>query len=1237
MLNLTALAVVVLFSVTGCTRGSNKTGTVALKFKTSESVSMSTSDLVHVVINVSGGNLKQAAFLQWDRHDCQSGACAIPPYWEIKDIPSGGTVYIQVLTVYEDSVTEQLTFKYSDANKSINQGTNEISLTPVTIGGATTQANFYGRYLDRDVAGVATGPTGTLETRFKPPASASIKSDPPALLIMSNPVIAGWMSLFALDGDAKFDYYLNGALFMKNVDIASLQSKANGNSALVQIDIPDYERANYQGGAQVGLQPEKAQKIFIGYMGPQVGTQLACYSNLDGGAIADAFVAGTSGASNLQWYGNTRAAATSSRVSPQYGGTPFSPGDTSQCDTSSTEFADHMVFNYLGLRNGHDSVTNFRGPFRAVTSYGDFVNALSANNSGVSLEVNMLPGTTDAGVIGALRVFQRASTGSDSGLYGSGDGIQCSTLANKGFKVLADVAVTTGQTAIRANFPNVANPQGLDLVVCPMLASGVLVDAGVKANGIRQPAVFKIIGGDGTKSSVKGPGINGTEQLLKSAFLNNFHNIAFEIANQMVTPSHVAAAYASVDDGAWFSVTTSSYFFNDAQTTISFIPITSSNTALFSALGGGASRNVRFKVQLSAFGISSFGSEKAEIISNSIRLIGSNDCGSPGTLQAYDLNSPAGSPIYFNSGNLLAVATTADADKHRFQMRWPGCGDGTNWAAAPLDYMDISGGSGCFSSTDITRANSLEIQIDPKDTYSAQGNCNLSGVNAYFKTPSNAGSDNVFGSGSGITINHSTVAKSLGLLAVATTIGNMVDLQYFYDFALIGPSNNFAAGAVQLNDDRRWISLTSLANAVTSWLNMPDWFASAPPNGMLVSFQASAAPLMGPLRLLNGTDPGAGNASGGMAIGVGAMGNVVAASDSSLNSGSALMLVDNGAAIKIGYVPSNSGNYVGQNILMFPLPADIPAITGATKAFIQLVPTPGYNNVFIAIQTGTTSYFAYGRILGGMGSSISFDWAASVNSPSDQLNDVKLTDVSGSKHILIAHRLTGTDFIQNVTPPTKTGAWSANALGSSQVLDLTVSSYTGIVGIANCSSNDPWIIVRGTSNYFYLLEYNASTNTTVQRASPGVSVASHNSAACKAFGSGGRLFVSYDKASNSSYALALDDSGGSCGAGSYVTMPWNGGTPTLPTPSSGGYRSVFDSYMGMSFVYDSGGKTVVTSVNPTCTSGVTTFNSSTSGTQDAQFNTTASSINGAAVFTGNGPAGLVLFGNNSQYYQMHSR
>jgi hypothetical protein len=738
LLKLTALAVLTLsLSILGCTRGVKKSGSVSLSFKASQVAKMS-SDLTVLIVNVSGGQLKAPIYKPWDKHNCGSADCVLPPEFVVDDIPSGGEVFVQVLAVFEDSLTKALVFKYADANKFIAAGTNEISLTPTTIGGATTQAHVYGRYLNQLVSGVATGPTGIMEARFKPPASASVKADPPSLILMRTPMFAGWASFFALDGDAKFDYFVNGAQIMANINIAALEGMTGSN--FLEVDVPDYERTHWQNGSPSGLQLEKAQKIFIGYIGSNTSGKQACYKS-GSEAITDAYVAGSSGATALNWNASA-STASSSVVARKGGGMSFLPGDASVCDTSSTEFVDHITFDHMGLRNGHDSVAGIRGPFRAVTVNGDYVDATS-NGTGVFLSFSLLPGVANPTGVTSVQVYTRATPadGNENGLYGSGDGIQCSKLGLAGFTLLGALSVPSGTTGLNATFPGV-NTNGLDIVLCPVLATGI-ADAGVKVNSIHPPAAFKIIGSDTTNSDLGGPGISPSTQLLKNAFTNYFHNVIFQAQSSFVAPADVDSAYVSVDDSAWQAISFTSGTFG-IYSGVSFIAVSSSNTGLFPLLiANTKSVNVRFRVKLSASGITAHGPQNAELTSESIRLIGADDCSSPGTLQPLDLDSST----YFTTANLLNIGTVAG--QHRFQMRWPGC-TGANWAAAPLDYLTISGNptpTGCFGTTDISRPNGLEIKIG------GHTSCDLSSLSVSFKAPSSSGADNISASGSGIMIN----------------------------------------------------------------------------------------------------------------------------------------------------------------------------------------------------------------------------------------------------------------------------------------------------------------------------------------------------------------------------------------------------------------------------------------------------------------------------------------------------
>lgn len=1225
MWKLAAIALGFFFSVAGCTRGSNKSGTVALKFKTAESLSTMSSSLAHVVINVSGGNLKQPVFFQWDQHDCgENASCPIPPYWEIKDIPSGGSVYIQVLTVYEDDDTEALTFKYADANKAINTGTNEISMTPVSIGSSTKEAHFYGRYLDRIVNGSPSGPTGVMEARFKPPASVSVNPNPPAITIMRNPIFAGWLNLMALDGDAKFDYYVNGTLLLANVDIAFLQSKAVGSNALLQVDVPDYERTRYESGGSSGRQLEKAQKIFIGYLGPQVTTEKACYNGTGGGAITDAFVAGSNGGTTLQWNGTTHSASNPNEATPEFGGVAFTPSDGTPCDLKANEYIDHIVFDFFQLKNGHDSVAGIRGPFRPATSFGDYVNATSTNGVGLNIDVNFLPGVTVSGGINGIIVYQRAGNTSEDGLYGSGDGIQCSTLTNKGFTVLADIGIAVNQTSLRVSIPHASNVNNNGYVVCPRSPAGV-IDSGVKIHSVRQAASFKLVGTHA--NSQPGPGFSPGMQLLKSSFLNGYHYVVAQAGSQYPNGSALAGIYASVDEGPWFPIAITSSIPLAGAGSVAGTNTGPTNSALYTQLNNGSSQSVRFKFELASWALGTYGYDYAQMISEPIRLIGGNDCGSPGTISPFNLDYPTKPNQWFTAADLVNLVDSSD--RNRFQLRYPGC-TGANWAAAVPDYVTISGSS-CFSMMDIERPTALEIQIDPKDIM--QSNCSLSGATVTFAAISNAGEVFV-PSTSGKTILHSTVPAGLALVPSATSLSAIDDIGFFYDLALVGSTQGFTANAFKVNQDRKLTSATAMASGSTSWSSFLDWLVADSPLGQLLTITGKSGPVPGPTRQMTAMD---GSVKGGFALGVQNMGNVIAASSGSVDMGSSLMLVDNGTTIKMAYVPAANGDFSNQNVRYFSLPADIAPFSGSAAAYIHYIPLNMERYVFVALQGGSTSHFAYGRIL-GTGASMSIDWAPSVSSASDLLRDVQVALTSSSyPRIIIAHRLGGNDYLMNVTPPTKTGAWSGNALGSTVSYDLTANSYTGIIGFAMCSSYEPWAIVRYSTNT-YFLQLDVDTWTPTSRGNTGADTSAHDRAACKIAFGGGYVLLSYSTTTNSIYSMALDDGANTCGAGggAFASLSWS---PTMPTPTSGGFRTVFDSSDGLNFVYDSGGRTVVKAVNPTCSGGTMTFNAVASGKMTAQLNTNAASINGAAVFTGsfNPGAGLILYGNNSQYYQLRSR
>ncbi len=106
------------------------------------------------------------------------------------------------------------------------------------------------------------------------------------------------------------------------------------------------------------------------------------YSSASGININDVFVPGSAGATNIQWNGS---GFNSTKVSPEMGGVSYAAG-AAICDNSSSLFGDHIVFNFRGLRNGHDGVAGYKGPYRSL--FADSADVRQGHSDGSVLKSN---------------------------------------------------------------------------------------------------------------------------------------------------------------------------------------------------------------------------------------------------------------------------------------------------------------------------------------------------------------------------------------------------------------------------------------------------------------------------------------------------------------------------------------------------------------------------------------------------------------------------------------------------------------------------------------------------------------------------------------------------------------------------------------------------------------------------------------------------------------------------------
>ncbi len=1232
--NITFSIFIVLLGLSGCTRAVKNDSAVQLSFS-SESLDALSSDLSTVIINVTGSGISKPAYLHWDRESCGQADCAIPSSFKL-EIPSGSNRLIQVLTVYEAD-GGGLDFKYADLTKTLTAGNVEVVLEPVSIGTATTEGHIYGRYLNQGGA-VPTGPTGNLEARFKPPGGK------PSMLIMSQYMFNGWFNAFVLDGNARFDYVLNGEVLtdLKDLHLGSPILNDAANTRILKVDIPEYERRQFENGMPV-FESERAQKFFIGFFGPAATAQTACFENNSNITVSGAFQSGSNGAFPFLWNGSaSTASSTATKYAwPEAGGAGFNAASTGNvCLNSATDFSDHLIFRHRNLNNGHDGLAGMRGPFKAMTmgTYDSFLNG-SVNGANLTLDWEYLPGAANAQGVSSARVMaRRRIVGANYvDLRDMGDGLECARLQEFGFKQFGG-EVPAPLSELTAPLEPGTSLGDYDVIVCPMVA-GKFTNAGIALEGGAMAApMFKLVGTTPNASEVYGPGLHAGVRLLKSHATNGEHKLIVQANGRFIKASDVTSVEAEFNgSGSWATLSVADYSFGTHAGSFLAVSLNSAFRSLHPSMSdANADTSVKFRVSLPV------GHDPGlpdSFESDSLMLVGATACPSPGNIVP-EVGGSTAIPAGDLLNNIFSINGTDQTVS--FKLRWSGCSTGGP-VYAPFDYMGVSTTSmvptNCFSAKDIKRnpADFLSIIVDPKDGVS--GDCTMTDLDLRFRT-ADAGvlTSMVRVQQPSVTIGHSTLPVSYGLAAVATDIVSVGYHGLFYELALLGAGVTFDAQALHLNSDGRITNTASagVAGDGVSWSagNILNWFTTALPllNDHL-TFTTALTPSGGPLRALTVSEPLPGIKTGSAALGVTSNFNVLASSAQEIDGGSPLMVISDGTTLSLGYVPANSGNFAGQSLKLLGLPVAGNVAAGVDFSKVFLVNRSNGRNVFVAIGRGAQAQYLFGS-LNGSGDSLSVNWAPVETVSPEDISDVTVSGGLNPRPIIQAQHTISFEVVIGNFPALTGTTWSGTALGVTDSLSLGPQGFIGNIGFAECASKI-YAVGIGNLSSFKAIPVNpvmSSLGTTLIHADP----VSGSQVTCLGLGAdeSAPLFVVTDPVSANKSAFAFESAGTPvCGGTSNAALSTTGAF--LPTPFTGGMRGIIPAQYGLGsgfyYLYQgNAAETWITFANANCNSGNAYVYG---GSARATLVVSAGSLNGLTTLnqSGTGAARFALFGEK-QYY-----
>lgn len=727
-----------LIDLMGCTRNAGPTSTLSFRLQNhaGQLAATGSDEISNVFVNVTGSGMTPILF-QCDNHSGSRKACHPNADGSIDlsfQVDRGSGRLVQALVVYEDGTTHTNKFKYGAATTdTTNDSSLDIALADA--GGGTTQGHVYGRYMNGSPTG---GPSGLLEGRF-------IAPDNREMTVLRSVMVAGWFQLMLFD-NASINYYVNDPqpqLLFSNAKLSSPEFMVS-SPQVVRINVPPYDRLNGS-----GPETEGPQKIIVGFFGSAAASSgaLACYDNRSAVAIPNAFQVGTQTALNYNGVSGTAGVD----VIHEAGGQDFNlVAPVGQCADESKHFLDHIIFDETQLRNGHDSVAGFRGPFRmmdpSMSAYATaFYDSVAQK---LTVSWGLLPDTPK--YITGLQLFMRnvsVATAANSNDIYSDSGVDCPAVAGDaslGFRSIGDFSVTPAQpngSLIASGIQSIANVQ---FVLCPYVGSPkAYLPAGVEVRpNMMVPLDMKLVGSDLSNSMIDGPGLGGTHYtFLKSSLTDIFHTFIVQAGQHRFAKEDVESVSYSVDDGTTWtdflptSVVNASY--SSGPNTA--IVLVGSDSGFTAAVAGGLDVDIKLKAKITSTAKTLYGVSNDTYISGPITLLGSNNCPSPGSIEAYD---PIRDGTLVSTSDIFnGTGIVNNLSDVTIKLRWSSC----PLASEPIDYVRISGMSttpaNCFSRADFVTdpSDPLAIHLSPVDNIVS--GCTISSGTLDFVAPSNTGAN----------------------------------------------------------------------------------------------------------------------------------------------------------------------------------------------------------------------------------------------------------------------------------------------------------------------------------------------------------------------------------------------------------------------------------------------------------------------------------------------------------------
>ncbi len=414
--------------------------------KPNGTLTFTSADLAHLIINVSGQGIPSPITFNWDSHPpCGTCAAPLPPTAFPVMVPKGPARIVQVLAVYQASTgtgSSSGSFYYGDATKDLITDQESVEINIAEIGGGVSLASgvIAGRILDS----TGIGPSGRVAIKYEPPGK-------PSMVLEYADIFAGWFSFFGLK-EVPLRYELaDGSMLFGGP--MSLNNFATSPQVL-KVAIPqNYRHEQYTMDGPTTYRLESAEELFLGYFGPGAATKKVCYNGSTPFTFTRRSIANTAPFNYL--------------VFPGTGTNNLTPtgGDSTLANCSGTAWVDYLRFLPAILdNNGTQSGPGFSG----LLSFAPGQPMISASHSGGTLALSWTYLPDVSGQIQGMRLY-RIGKNERNAYRSDRDGMSCHK-----FGTLPHLAVAQSpQASLSVAFPASEISTSL-FVICPFTANGSL-------------------------------------------------------------------------------------------------------------------------------------------------------------------------------------------------------------------------------------------------------------------------------------------------------------------------------------------------------------------------------------------------------------------------------------------------------------------------------------------------------------------------------------------------------------------------------------------------------------------------------------------------------------------------------------------------------------------------------------------------------------------------------------------